>query len=112
MAWSARPFVQLVRDALAAEGQSPELVQVVQGYGETGQALIEGGVDSLVFIGSVGNGRRVLLVEVNHRPRAAGTTKYGLWNRLWVGIGDLLMIWWLLRRRRQPGAVTALAAKD
>lgn len=59
-----------------------------------------------------GSGRRVLLVEVNHRPRAAGKTKYGLWNRLWVGIGDLLMIWWLLRRRRQPGAVTALAAKD
>lgn len=60
VAWSARPFVQLVRDALVAEGQSPELVQVVQGYGETGQALIESGVDSLVFIGSVGNGQRVL----------------------------------------------------
>lgn len=60
VAWSARPFAQLVRDALEAEGQSPELVQVVQGYGETGQALIEGGVDSLVFIGSVGNGQRVL----------------------------------------------------
>lgn len=60
VAWSARPFVQIVRDALEAEGQSPELVQLVQGYGETGQALIEGGVDSLVFIGSVGNGRRVL----------------------------------------------------
>jgi len=60
VAWSARPFAQLVRDALAAEGQSPELVQVVQGYGETGQALIEGGVDSLVFIGSVSNGQRVL----------------------------------------------------
>lgn len=60
VAWSARRFVQLVRDALEAEGQSPELVQVVQGYGETGQALIGGGIDSLVFIGSVGNGQRVL----------------------------------------------------
>jgi len=60
VAWSARRFVQLVRDALAAEGQSPELVQVVQGYGETGQALIAGGIDSLVFIGSVKNGQRVL----------------------------------------------------
>ena len=60
VAWSARRFVQLVRDALQAEGQSPELVQVVQGYGPTGQALVAGGVDSLVFIGSVGNGRRVL----------------------------------------------------
>ncbi|MEM9457090.1 MAG: aldehyde dehydrogenase family protein [Myxococcota bacterium] len=60
VAWSAQRFVQLVRDALAAEGQSPDLVQVVQGYGETGQALIEGGIDSLVFIGSVKNGQRVL----------------------------------------------------
>lgn len=60
VAWSARRFVQLVRDALQAEGQSPELVQVVQGYGETGQALIAGGIDSLVFIGSVKNGQRVL----------------------------------------------------
>jgi acyl-CoA reductase-like NAD-dependent aldehyde dehydrogenase len=60
VAWSARRFVQLVRDALAAEGQSPELVQVVQGYGQTGQALIAGGIDSLVFIGSVKNGQRVL----------------------------------------------------
>lgn len=60
VAWSARRFVQLVRDALEAEGQSPELVQVVQGFGETGQALIAGGIDSLVFIGSVKNGQRVL----------------------------------------------------
>ena len=38
----------------------PDLVQLVQGYAETGEALIEGGIDSLVFIGSVDNGRRVL----------------------------------------------------
>jgi dolichol-phosphate mannosyltransferase len=59
-----------------------------------------------------GAGRRVLLVEVGHRPRAAGRTKYGLWNRLWVGIGDLLMVWWLLRRRREPGGITTLDPKD
>jgi len=57
-------------------------------------------------------GRQVLLVEVGHRPRAAGRTKYGLWNRLWVGIGDLLMVWWLLRRRHDPGGVTAIEPKD
>ena len=59
-----------------------------------------------------GSGKRVLLVAVDHRPRAAGRTKYGIWNRLWVGIGDLLALWWLLRRRRDPGAVTegAIAA--
>ncbi len=60
VAWSADRFVALVREALQAEGQSPELVQLVQGYGPTGQALIEGGIDALVFIGSVRNGQRVL----------------------------------------------------
>lgn len=60
VAWSAGPIVEIVKNALSAEGQSPELVQLVQGYGETGQALINGGIDSLVFIGSVGNGQRVL----------------------------------------------------
>jgi len=60
VAWSAERIADIARQALIAEGQSPELVQIVQGYAETGQALIEGGIDSLVFIGSVGNGRKVL----------------------------------------------------
>ena len=60
VAWSARPIIDLLRDALAAEGHSPELVQLVQGGGETGRALIAAGIDSLFFIGSVGNGRAVL----------------------------------------------------
>lgn len=47
-------------------------------------------------------GLQVALVDVTDRPRAAGITKYGLWNRLWVGIGDLLMVWWMLKRRRLP----------
>src|SRR5690606_17910617 len=40
-------------------GLPEDLVQIVQGYGETGRALIEGGIDGLIFIGSVGNGQRV-----------------------------------------------------
>lgn len=60
VAWSARPIVQIVRDALEKEGHDPELVQIVQGYAETGGALINGGIDSLVFIGSVANGHRIL----------------------------------------------------
>jgi acyl-CoA reductase-like NAD-dependent aldehyde dehydrogenase len=60
VAWSSGPFVQLLRDALEAEGHDEELVQIVQGDGATGRALIESGVDVLVFIGSVENGRRVL----------------------------------------------------
>lgn len=60
VAWSAEPFVELVRDALREGGHDPELVQLVQGDGKVGKALIESGVDVVVFIGSVENGRRVL----------------------------------------------------
>jgi dolichol-phosphate mannosyltransferase len=40
-------------------------------------------------------------VDVIDRPRGAGTSNYGMWDRLWVGILDLLGVWWLIRRRRQ-----------
>jgi acyl-CoA reductase-like NAD-dependent aldehyde dehydrogenase len=66
VAWSSQAFVDLLRDALAAEGHDPELVQLVNGYAETGKALIEAPVDSLVFIGSVDNGRRVLETAAKH----------------------------------------------
>ena len=39
-------------------------------------------------------------VDVVDRPRRAGTSNYGLWDRLWVGILDLMGVWWLIRRRR------------
>ena len=45
-------------------------------------------------------GGRVCCVEVNHRPRAAGRSKYGIHNRLWVGIVDLFGVAWLQRRAR------------
>jgi dolichol-phosphate mannosyltransferase len=41
-------------------------------------------------------------VEVNHRPRLRGTSKYGLFDRLWVGITDLLGVAWLQRRAKRP----------
>ncbi len=37
---------------------------------------------------------------VNHRQRLRGTSKYGINNRLWVGIVDLAGVWWLMKRRR------------
>jgi dolichol-phosphate mannosyltransferase len=48
------------------------------------------------------HGGRVESVAVNHRPRERGTSKYGLNNRLWVGIVDLLGVMWLIRRARRP----------
>jgi len=41
-------------------------------------------------------------VPVNHRPRLKGKSKYGLSNRLWVGIVDLFGVAWLGRRNRRP----------
>lgn len=50
-------------------------------------------------------GGRVLSVPVNHRSRTRGRSKYGIHNRLWAGIVDLLGVAWLLRRERRPTAV-------
>jgi dolichol-phosphate mannosyltransferase len=40
-------------------------------------------------------------VDVVDRPRHAGRSNYGLFDRLWVGILDLAGVWWLIRRRRR-----------
>jgi len=47
-------------------------------------------------------GARVVSIPVSHRPRMRGTSKYGMLNRLWVGIVDILGVMWL-RRRFKPG---------
>ena len=44
-------------------------------------------------------GFRVLEVEVAHRPRAAGRSKYGIANRLFKGLSDLRAIRWMRRNR-------------
>ncbi len=44
------------------------------------------------------SGGRVRSVEVRHRPRTRGRSHYGVRNRLWVGIVDLLGVMWLQRR--------------
>jgi dolichol-phosphate mannosyltransferase len=48
------------------------------------------------------NGGAVISVTVNHRPRERGDSKYGIHNRLWVGIVDLFGVAWLQRRVRLP----------
>jgi dolichol-phosphate mannosyltransferase len=51
-------------------------------------------------------GYEVGYVDVVDRPRRAGTSNYGLWDRLWVGILDLAGVWWLIRRKRRVPEVT------
>ncbi len=48
------------------------------------------------------NGGRIVNVDVNHRPRGHGKSNYGLHNRLWVGIVDMLGVMWLQRRVKLP----------
>jgi dolichol-phosphate mannosyltransferase len=43
-------------------------------------------------------GYEVVSVPVNHRERTRDQSKYGLHNRLWVGIVDLFGVMWLMRR--------------
>jgi dolichol-phosphate mannosyltransferase len=50
-------------------------------------------------------GGRVLSLPVNHRPRARGRSHYGIHDRLWTGIVDMLGVAWLLRRSRLAHAV-------
>jgi dolichol-phosphate mannosyltransferase len=47
-------------------------------------------------------GAEIESLPVSHRPRVRGKSKYGVHNRLWVGIVDLLGVMWLLRRARLP----------
>ncbi len=47
-------------------------------------------------------GLAILHVDVAHRARAAGRSKYTNIGRAIVGVTDLLGVWWLIRRRRLP----------
>ena len=47
-------------------------------------------------------GWSVTEVDVNHRPRTHGLTKYGIHNRLWVGIADTFGVRWLSSRGVNP----------
>jgi dolichol-phosphate mannosyltransferase len=51
------------------------------------------------------SGVRVILVDVSHRPRERGISKYGVWDRLWVGIHDLIGVSWLISRGRNEVGV-------
>jgi len=57
--WSANFYSRFLEAALAACGAPTDLVQIVTGFGETGDALVRANVDKLIFIGSVGVGRKV-----------------------------------------------------
>ncbi len=53
-------------------------------------------------------GYGVALVDVSHRPRGEGRSKYGTLDRALVGIRDLMGVMWLMQRRRMTGEVKEL----
>lgn len=44
----------------------------------------------------------VAFVDVSHRPRTRGASKYGVFDRLWVSISDILGVMWLTRCGHVP----------
>ena len=46
-------------------------------------------------------GGEMLVHPVNHRPRMAGVSNYGVWNRLWVGLVDVFGVRWLQHRAKR-----------
>lgn len=51
------------------------------------------------------DGYAIRMVDVSHRARTRGASKYGVMDRLLVSIRDIMGVMWLIRRRRLPGAV-------
>ncbi|RMF15476.1 MAG: aldehyde dehydrogenase family protein [Candidatus Dadabacteria bacterium] len=60
VAWSSERFGKLLRDTFAAHDLPEDLVIIVQGYAETGRAVITEGSDLIVFTGSMPNGRKII----------------------------------------------------
>lgn len=60
VAWSAQRFEKIFHEAFDAHGLPHDLVQLVHGYAQAGAAVVSGGVDLVVFTGSMANGKKVI----------------------------------------------------
>lgn len=59
-AWSTAYYQRALDACLEAAGAPAGLVQIVNGFAETGNALVNGGADKIIFVGSVHVGRQVM----------------------------------------------------
>jgi dolichol-phosphate mannosyltransferase len=50
----------------------------------------------------LGGCTKIIEIPVNHRPREHGQTKYGINDRLWVGLIDTLAVKWMKARMISP----------
>ncbi|XP_057856064.2 aldehyde dehydrogenase 22A1 [Cryptomeria japonica] len=58
--WSGCFYFRIVQAALLAAGAPADLVHVITGFGETGEALVSS-VDKVIFVGSTGVGKMVMM---------------------------------------------------
>lgn len=58
--WSSLYYGRAIEACLEAAGAPKDLVQIVHGYAEAGNAVVTGGSDKVVFVGSTGVGRAVM----------------------------------------------------
>ena len=56
-------------------------------------------------------GHDIAYIDVIDRPRRAGVSNYGFFDRLWIGIMDLGGVWWLIRRKK-PNPVATEVPRD
>lgn len=57
----------------------------------------------------VREGYEVAHHDVRDRQRISGVSNYGFFDRLWVGMLDLMGVWWLIRRRKRVPQIVAEA---
>ncbi|KAG9139427.1 hypothetical protein Leryth_021577 [Lithospermum erythrorhizon] len=57
--WSGCFYMRIIQTALAAVGAPDNLVEVITGFAETGEALVSS-VDKIIFVGSPGVGRMIM----------------------------------------------------
>ncbi|CAN5258222.1 glycosyltransferase family 2 protein [soil metagenome] len=99
---------RLTREALRDVGCS---VRVLRREAVTGIPVFRGMHRFLPTLLRLNGYPRFLEVPVNHRARRSGRSKYGVRNRLWVGMVDTLAVRWMAARMTTP-AVAAPSRKS
>jgi dolichol-phosphate mannosyltransferase len=57
-------------------------------------------------------GYDIAYVDVIDRPRHSGISNYGFFDRLWIGIMDLIGVWWLIRRKKPTPVATEVTSHE
>jgi dolichol-phosphate mannosyltransferase len=57
-------------------------------------------------------GYDIAYVDVIDRPRHSGVSNYGFFDRLWIGIMDLIGVWWLIRRKKPTPVATEVTPHE